>query len=76
MLHQLEELVPEGKVWEADSGAEVLKLAAEEKLDIIFLDINLGDIQGTNLVKAFKKHATEYEDHICDGVFGICCGGF
>lgn len=55
MLHQLEELVPEGKVWEADSGAEVLKLAAEEKLDIIFLDINLGDIQGTNLVKALKS---------------------
>lgn len=55
MLHQLEELVPEGKVLEADSGAEVLKLAAEEKLDIIFLDINLGDIQGTNLVKALKS---------------------
>ncbi len=55
LIHQLQELISEVEIFEADSGAAVLDLVAEQELDLLFLDINLGDIQGTHLIKALKS---------------------
>lgn len=55
MIHQLQELIADAEILEADSGATVLDLVTEQDVDLLFLDINLGDIQGTHLVKALKR---------------------
>ncbi|MEY8337611.1 LytTR family DNA-binding domain-containing protein [Lachnospiraceae bacterium 62-35] len=55
LKHQLLELIPEAEIVEGDSGAAALQLAGGEKLDLFFLDINLGDINGTVLIEALKN---------------------
>ncbi len=55
LIHQLRESIEEVDIWEADSGAKTLNLVVEQEFDLLFLDINLGDIQGTDLVKALKN---------------------
>lgn len=55
MFHQLQDLLGEVEIFEADSGAAVLDLVTEQEIDLLFLDINLGDIQGTHLIKALKR---------------------
>lgn len=54
LKYQLGELIPEAVIEEGDSGASALKMAGEGKYDLFFLDINLGDISGTDLVKAIR----------------------
>ena len=44
LRHQLLELLPDAVIEEGDCGAKALEIAGEEKYDICFLDINLGDI--------------------------------
>ncbi|WP_049729203.1 LytR/AlgR family response regulator transcription factor [Dorea sp. D27] len=53
--HQLKELLPDAVIDEGDCGAAALELAGSGKYDIFFLDINLGDINGTILVNALKN---------------------
>ena len=55
LIHQLQELIANVEIQEADSGAGVLNLVADQSFDLLFLDINLGDIQGTMLIKALKS---------------------
>lgn len=59
LKHQLLELLPEAVIEEGDCGAAALKLAGDGKFDIFFLDINLGDINGTVLVNAIKNMQPE-----------------
>ena len=55
LKHQLLELLPDAEIEEGECGAAALELAGSRKFDIIFLDINLGDINGTVLVNALKN---------------------
>lgn len=55
LRHQLKELLPDAVIEEGDSGAAALELAGASKFDLFFLDINLGDINGTLLVNALKN---------------------
>lgn len=55
LVHQIRELLPEAVITEGDSGAAALEIAGEGRYDLFFLDINLGDIAGTALVKAIRK---------------------
>lgn len=55
LIHQLRELVPDAEIEEGDCGAAALQLMEKKKYDICFLDINLGDINGTILVGALKN---------------------
>lgn len=55
LRHQLQELLPEAVIEEGDSGAAALELAGASEFDLFFLDINLGDINGTVLVNALKN---------------------
>lgn len=55
LKHQLEELLPGAVIEEGDSGAAALELAGIGKYDLFFLDINLGDIDGTVLVNAIRN---------------------
>ncbi len=55
LKHQLSELLPEAQIDEGESGAQALEMAGETGYDLFFLDINLGDINGTVLVNALKN---------------------
>ena len=55
LAHQQGELLADAQIDEGDSGAQALQMAGETAYDLMFLDINLGDISGTALVGALKK---------------------
>lgn len=55
LKHQLTELLPDAVIEEGESGARALEMAGENQYDLFFLDINLGDINGTVLVNALKN---------------------
>ena len=55
LRHQLSELLPDAQIDEGESGAQALEMAGEVCYDLFFLDINLGDINGTVLVNALKN---------------------
>lgn len=55
LRHQLTELLPEAVIEEGESGEKALEMAGETAYDLFFLDINLGDINGTVLVNALKN---------------------
>ena len=55
LKHQLSELLPDALIDEGDSGAKALEMAGEADYDLFFLDIDLGDINGTVLVNALKN---------------------
>ena len=59
LKHQILELIPEAEITEGDSGAAALQIAGEEKFDLFFLDINLGDINGTVLINALANMQPE-----------------
>lgn len=53
--HQLTKLLPDAVIEEGESGERALEMAGEAAFDLFFLDINLGDINGTALVNALKN---------------------
>lgn len=55
LIHQLMEFLPDADIEEGESGVQALEMAGEAVYDMIFLDINLGDINGTVLVKALQN---------------------
>lgn len=54
LIFELESILDDVQFFEASSGSEALSLVEREKLDVCFLDINLGDISGTSLIGAMK----------------------
>ena len=55
LKHQLWELLKDAQIDEGESGAQALEMAGGGCYDLFFLDINLGDINGTVLVNALKN---------------------
>ena len=55
LIHQILENVPEAEIQEADSGASALALISTLPFDLLFVDINLNDMEGTTLAAAAKK---------------------
>lgn len=55
LRYQLEEMDPELEIVEGNSGTEAVRIVTEESLDLLFLDINLGDMNSTALVPALQK---------------------
>lgn len=43
------------EIQEVSSGEEALKLLSKEEFDLLFIDINLGDISGTTIAKTARK---------------------
>lgn len=59
LIHHLTQIIPTAEILEADSGASGLELVSNNQFDLIFLDINLGDINGTSLAQVIKKMMPE-----------------
>ena len=51
---QLEEMNPEMEILEGNSGTEAIRMVTEEPLDLLFLDINLGDENGFDLCRKIR----------------------
>ncbi len=55
LIHQLLDIVPKAIISEADSGAAALEMISRNIFDLVFIDINLGDIEGTVLASTVKQ---------------------
>lgn len=55
LIHQILEALPDSEIREADSGASALELLSAEAFDLLFIDINLNDMEGTTLAAAAQK---------------------
>ncbi|MDY3868129.1 MAG: LytTR family DNA-binding domain-containing protein [Pyramidobacter sp.] len=55
LCHQIRSFIPEASIDEASSGGAALEMVCKTPYDLVFLDINLGDISGTSIAVAVKK---------------------
>jgi len=54
LIHQILSILPDSLIKEAGSGAAALELLEDQSFDLLFLDINLNDMEGTTLASAVK----------------------
>lgn len=59
LIHQIQEILPEAVISEADSGVAALELFGSQSFDILFLDIELNDMEGTTLAAAVRRMMPE-----------------
>ncbi|MDR1550370.1 MAG: LytTR family DNA-binding domain-containing protein [Hungatella sp.] len=59
LIHQILSILPDSLLKEADSGAAALELLEEESFDLMFLDIDLNDMEGTTLASAIRRMLPE-----------------
>ncbi len=55
LIHQIKELQPGAEVAQAGSGAQALELLQRETFDILFIDIHLGDVEGTTVAALARR---------------------
>ena len=49
LVHQIMDAMPDSQIEEADSGASAIELISRRTFDLLFVDISLGDMDGTTL---------------------------
>ena len=49
LVHQIRQFLPYAEVVEAGSGAQAIELLEKQSFDILFLDVHLGDMEGTTI---------------------------
>lgn len=54
LIHQILSALPDSQIEEADSGASALELINGQSFDLLFVDINLNDMEGTTLAAAAR----------------------
>ena len=55
LIHQIREHLPQAEISEASNGAQVLTLLEKETFDILFIDIHLGDMEGTTIASLARR---------------------
>lgn len=55
LIHQIKAVLPDSRIEEADSGASALELISSQPFDLLFVDISLGDMEGTTLAAAARR---------------------
>ena len=56
LIRRVQEVLPDCEIMEAESGADALKMFNEADLfDLIFVDMDLGDMEGTTLAATAKR---------------------
>ena len=55
LVHQIMESMPDSQIEEADSGASAIELISRRTFDLLFVDISLGDMDGTTLAAAARR---------------------
>ena len=55
LCYFIKKLLPDAELLDADSGTKAVELSAANQIDIFFLDINLGDINGITLATMLRQ---------------------
>lgn len=56
LIRRVKEVLPDCEITEAESGADALKMFNEsDSFDLIFVDMDLGDMEGTTLAATAKN---------------------
>lgn len=55
LMHQLLEIAPDALISEADCGSTALEMMNRNIFDLVFIDINLGDLEGTILASTVQQ---------------------
>ncbi len=56
LIRRVKEVLPDCEITEAESGADALKMFNEsDSFDLIFVDMDLGDMEGTTLAATAKR---------------------
>lgn len=71
LIHQLRQLIPNAEILEGSNGAQALAMLDTHTFDLLFIDIHLGDIEGTTVASLARKlmprakivFATAYSDY-------------
>ena len=71
LVRQIENFLPHAEIFEAGSGAQAVELLEKHTFDILFLDIHLGDMEGTTIAALARRlmpqtkiiFATAYSDY-------------
>ena len=71
LIHQIRQVIPDAEITEAANGEQALALLEKDAFDILFIDIHLGDMEGTTVAalarrlmpKAAVVFATAYSDY-------------
>ena len=55
LCYFIKKLLPDAELLDADCGTKAVEIAAANQIDIFFLDINLGDINGITLATMLRQ---------------------
>ena len=55
LVRQIEGFLPHAEIFEAGSGAQAVELLENHTFDILFLDIHLGDMEGTTIAAHARR---------------------
>jgi len=55
LIHQIRQVLPTAEIAEAVSGAEAMELLNREDFQILFIDVHLGDMEGTTVAALARR---------------------
>ena len=55
LIHQIRQHLPQAEIFEASSGAQGIQLLEKDTFDILFIDIHLGDLEGTTVASLARR---------------------
>ena len=55
LIHQIRSHIPDAEIFEAGNGVQAIALIEREIFDILFIDIHLGDLEGTTVASLARK---------------------
>lgn len=55
LVHQIAQLLPQAEVVEAVSGAQAMELLEKQRFDVLFIDVHLGDMEGTTVAALARR---------------------
>lgn len=55
LIYQIRQHLPKAEIMEAGNGAQALTLLEKETFDILFIDIHLGDMEGTTVAALARR---------------------
>lgn len=55
LIHQIRTHLPQAEIMEAGNGAQAMSLLEKQTFDILFIDIHLGDLEGTTVAALARR---------------------
>ena len=55
LIHQLRKRLPQAEIAEAGSGVQAMALLERQTFDLLFIDVHLGDMEGTTVAALARK---------------------